>query len=110
MNILYKYGYTESELIKLNKQYTIEEIDQTKDNIEILLFNMIIDAVIDGAKPQNIRVYRIIDAFSHSLGLRERKDYINFLDKDIDVDVLINAFNKYGEKDFSCENVKINSS
>lgn len=71
LNILYKYCYTEDELIKLNKSYGIEHIDETKDNIESLLFSMIIDAVLEGAKPQDATVYKIIDAFKDVLGLAD---------------------------------------
>lgn len=71
LNILYKYCYTEDDLIKLNESYSIEQIDETKDNVESLLFSMIIDAVLEGAKPQDKTVYRIISAFKYALGLKE---------------------------------------
>ena len=71
LNILYKYCYTEGELYSLNKPYTIESQDETKDNIESLLFSMIIDAVLEGAKPQDATVYKIINAFKDVLNLRE---------------------------------------
>lgn len=71
LNILYKYCYTEDELIALDKPYTIESQDETKDNIETHIFDMIIDAVLEGAKPQDKTVYRIISAFKYALGLKE---------------------------------------
>lgn len=71
LNILYKYCYTEDDLIKLNEPYSIEQIDETKDNIETHIFDMIIDAVLEGAKPQDKTVYRIISAFKYALNLKE---------------------------------------
>lgn len=71
LNILYKYCYTEDELIKLNKSYGIEHIDETKDNLETHIFDMIVDAVLEGAKPQDKTVYRIISAFKYALNLKE---------------------------------------
>ena len=71
LNILYKYCYTEDDLIKLNSSYTIESIDETKCNIESPLFIMIIDAVLEGAVPQDRTVYKIIMAFADVLLLPE---------------------------------------
>ncbi len=71
LNQLYKHCYTEGELYKLDKPYTIESQDEIKDSIEINLFSMIIDAVLEGAKPQDKTVYRIISAFKYALGLKE---------------------------------------
>ena len=71
LNCLYKYCYTEDDLITLNKPYSIENIDQAKDNIEVMLFSMIIDAVLEGAMPQDKTVYNIIEIFSYALGLAD---------------------------------------
>jgi hypothetical protein len=71
LNQLYKHCYTEGELYSLNKPYTIESQDEIKDSIEVNLFSMIIDAVLEGAKPQDKTVYRIINAFKYALNLKE---------------------------------------
>ena len=71
LNQLYKHCYTEGELYKLDKPYTIESQDEIKDSIEVNLFSMIIDAVLEGAKPQDEVVYKIIDMFADVLGLKE---------------------------------------
>ena len=71
LNILYKFCYTEDDLIKLNSSYTIESIDETKCNIESPLFMMIIDAVLEGGIPQNRTVYKVIMAFADVLWLPE---------------------------------------
>ena len=71
LNQLYKHCYTEDELYSLNKPYTIESQDEIKDSIEANLFSMIIDAVSEGAKPQDATVYKIIDAFKDVLGLAD---------------------------------------
>ena len=72
LNVLYKYCYTEQDLIELDKSlYCIESIDETKNDIESMLFSLIIDAVIEGAKPQDKTVYNIISAFSDVLNLKE---------------------------------------
>ena len=83
LNILYKYCYTEDDLIKLNSEHSIESIDETKCNIESPLFIMIIDAVLEGAIPQDKEVYKIIMAFADVLCLPELtghdkwQDFIN---------------------------------
>ena len=84
LNELYKYCYTEDDLIKLNSDYSIESIDETKCNIESPLFVMIIDAVLEGAIPQDKTVYKIIMAFADVLCIPELVGHTNwqdFLDK-----------------------------
>lgn len=71
LNILYKYCYTEDDLIKLNSTYSIESQDETKCNIESPLFMLIIDTVLEGAIPQDSTVYKVILAFADVLGLPE---------------------------------------
>ena len=71
LNQLYKHCYTEGELYSLNKPYTIESQDEIKDSIEANLYTLIIDAILEGAKPQDKTVYKIIDAFKDVLGLAD---------------------------------------
>ena len=71
LNQLYKHCYTEGELYSLNKPYTIESQDEIKDSIETNLYILIIDAILEGAEPQDKTVYKIIDAFKDVLGLAD---------------------------------------
>ena len=84
LNQLYKHCYTEGELYNLNKPYTIESQDEIKDSIETNLYTLIIDAILEGAKPQDKTVYKIIDAFKDVLGLADivgADNYAEFEDK-----------------------------
>ena len=78
LNILYKYCYTEDDLVKLNSTYSIESIDETKCNIEAPLFMFIISTVLEGAKPQDTTVYKVILAFADVLGLPELAGHENW--------------------------------
>ena len=78
LNILYRYCYTEDDLIKLNSLYSIEGIDETKCNIETPLFILIINAILQGAKPQNKTVYKIILSFADVLCLPELVGHENW--------------------------------
>ena len=79
LNTLYRYCYTEDDLIKLDSSYSIEGIDETKCNIESPLFMFIISTVLEGAKPQNPTVYKVILAFADVLGLPELTGHDNWL-------------------------------
>ena len=90
LNQLYKHCYTEGELYNLNKPYTIESQDEIKDSIETNLYILIIDAVLEGAKPQDKTVYKIIDAFKDVLGLAEVVGHDRFKDYESRVNLEFN--------------------
>ena len=69
LNEIYKYTYNEDELIKLDLKTTIEEIDQTKDEMDICLFYPIINLILEGAEPKREEVYNIIQVYNFTLGL-----------------------------------------
>ena len=69
LNKIYTYTYNEDELIKLVLKTTIEEIDQTKDEMDTCLFYPIINLVLEGAEPKREEVYNIIRTYNYTLGL-----------------------------------------